>query len=89
MLVNKSYKSQIKISQQQKENVDYGIFLLNQVYNFMIDFCLKEENQRLLVENNFGKFINMESKKTCNNYKEINSKLKFEREWTVHLVTQS
>ncbi len=62
MLVNKSYKSQIKISRQQKENIDYGIFLLNQLYNFMIDFCLKEMNQKLLIDEGLGKFIKMTSK---------------------------
>jgi len=62
MKINISYKSQIKLSQLQKEKIDNSIFVINQLYNFLIDFTSNPLNQRILVENDLGKFIENKSK---------------------------
>jgi len=57
-----SYKSQIKLSQLQKEKIDNGIFVLNQLYNFLIDFFLDEKNQKKLIDLELAKTIIQTSK---------------------------
>ena len=52
-----AYKSRIKISKDQKILNNHSIFVINQLYNFAIEYLYNEKNQLKLVELGYGEFI--------------------------------
>ena len=57
-----AYKSRIKITKEQKILNNNNFFILNQLYNFSIDFLYQEENQMKLVELDYGEYIEYNKK---------------------------
>ena len=57
-----AYKSQIKLSSDDKLKIDTNIFIINQLYNFLIDLLSKSEIQEELVSLKYGEYIEYKNK---------------------------
>jgi len=62
MEIRKAYKSRIVVSKEQKKLLNYNIFIINQLYNFLIDNLNSPKFQKILIKNNFAKKIIQTSK---------------------------
>jgi len=63
MIIRKAYKSRIKVSREQKVQLDSFIFINNQVYNFLIEKLYNKKLQLEIIKLDYAKLINQTSLK--------------------------
>ena len=63
MIIRKAYKSKIKVSKEQKVQLDSFIFINNQVYNFLIEKLYNKKFQKEIINLDYAKLIDQTSLK--------------------------